>query len=100
MLLLTLTHQLVVTSIRDYLNKLHRNSEAGLSTTMPIPSTASVPPPRPDSRSVRARHDFQNHRHHVQRPNSWQEWNLPEVTTVASEYTRPESPYDGHDDER
>ncbi|THV05434.1 hypothetical protein K435DRAFT_745156 [Dendrothele bispora CBS 962.96] len=67
-------HNLVVTSIRDYLNKILRNSEAG--TSMPVPSIA--PPPRPESRS---------------------DWNLPEVTTVASEYTRPESLYDGHDDE-
>ncbi|KAF5370037.1 hypothetical protein D9758_001343 [Tetrapyrgos nigripes] len=91
-------HNLVVNSVRDYLNKLLRDGRAGASVTMPIPSIASVPPPRPESRSVSARHDYQNHRHHGQRPTSWQEWNLPEVTTAASEYTRPETPYDEHDD--
>ncbi|KAK7470964.1 hypothetical protein VKT23_002378 [Stygiomarasmius scandens] len=89
-------HSLVVTSVRDYLNKMLRNSEAAPS--MPAPSVASAPPPRPETRSVSSRHDSY-YGHHAQSPTSWQDWNLPEVTTVASEYTRPETPYDGHDEE-
>ncbi|ESK93716.1 hypothetical protein Moror_1414 [Moniliophthora roreri MCA 2997] len=71
-------HHLVVTSVRDYINKMLRNSAAA-------PSGASVAPSMP-APSV------------SHRPESG-EW---AHETATSEYTssrRPETPYDRHEDE-